>query len=424
MFERNIKKYTKPKTRSFFLLILFIVFTTLLVWLFNSPQHRLRSIVSKTHMHIKNINSKFQALDSSEDAIENSASNNAAEDSRSLAIDSTYLELLGFVAEPKLFREISDEEKNSKLAQVFETLNLNMNNNNNNNEVLLSKISLNLPVISTAFFRFGEREKALIESKMTHFLNDLMLVYDLDLSSSEQLRIKKMCNSSCILKPFKGDKYPAHLVNPKMKAYKPIIIQEVLNEYGAVIWIEPPNVFTSSKLDTFLNHSKQNGVLTWSLKQPVSQITHPSMFKYFASKAEDFYFVHTLDTSQLILFNTKLVHEELMLPWVKCALKEECIAPLGSKYYGCDFDRRPLFHYSGCHRYEMSAFSIITSLLFKFQNEKYTVEVGARNASASANTRVDAPFFANLLVLQNKYTSSVINENMGKNEIITTKNLN
>jgi hypothetical protein len=410
MFERNIKKYTKLKTRSFFILILVIVFVTLLIWLFNSPQPRLRNIVSKTHMHIKNINSKFQSLDSSEDS---AAEESAAKSS--LAIDSTYLELLGFVAEPKLFKEISDEEKNLKLAQVVETLNLNLNNNN---EVLLNKISLNLPPIITAFFRFGEREKALIESKMTHFLKDLMLIYDLDLSSSEQLRIKKMCNSSCILKPFKGDKYPTHLVNPKMKAYKPVIIQEVLNEYGAVIWIETPNVFTSNKLDVFLNHSKQNGVLTWSLKQPVSQITHPSMFKYFASKAEDFYFVHTLDTSQLILYNNKLVHEQLMLPWVKCALKEECIAPPGAKYYGCDFDRRPLFHYSGCHRYEMSAFSIITSLFFNFENEKYTIGGVGRNAS----DKID-PFFVNLLVLQNKYTSSVINEDLVKNEIITTKNL-
>jgi hypothetical protein len=256
---------------------------------------------------------------------------------------------------------------------------------------------------------------------MRYMLNEFMLIYDLDLSSSEQLRVKKLCNSSCTLKPFKGDKYPRHLVNPKMKAYKPILIQEVLNEYGAVVWIETPNVFTSNKLDTFLSHARSSGVLTWSLKQPVSQITHPSMFKYFDSQAQDFFFVHTLDTSQLVLYNTRLVHERLMLPWVKCALKEECIAPPGSKYYGCDFDRRPLFHYSGCHRYEMSAFSIITPLLFKFENERYTVEVVAGGGTRAA---VNGSFFVNLMLVQSKITSSVINEELVLNEIITTKNLN
>lgn len=158
-----------------------------------------------------------------------------------------------------------------------------------------------------------------------------------------------------------------------MKAYKPIIIQDILNEFGSIIWIEPPNVFISNRIETFLNKSKLNGILTWPLSQPITQLTHPSMFKYFKTKPSDFYFVHLLDTTQFIIYNNKDIHLNLMLPWVKCALKEECIAPPGSKYYGCDFNRRPAFLYSSCHRYEASAFSIITALLFQFDQTKYTM---------------------------------------------------
>jgi hypothetical protein len=61
-----------------------------------------------------------------------------------------------------------------------------------------------------------------------------------------------------------------------------------------------------------------------------------------------------------------------MLPWVKCALKEDCISPPGAQLNGCDFTRRPEFLYSGCHRYESSSFSIITALLFNFDSTKYT----------------------------------------------------
>lgn len=172
---------------------------------------------------------------------------------------------------------------------------------------------------------------------------------------------------------FKADKYPRHLVESKMKAYKPIIIQEVLNAYGAIIWIEPPNVFVSGDVQKYLNKTKQNGILAWPNSEPVSQLTHPSMFKYFKTQATDFYFVHILDTTQFIIYNNQLIHNNLMLPWVKCALKEECISPRGSKYYGCDFTRRPRFLYSGCHRYEKSAFSILTSLLFDFNQSKYTM---------------------------------------------------
>ena len=155
--------------------------------------------------------------------------------------------------------------------------------------------------------------------------------------------------------------------------------KEVLNEYGAIIWIEPPNVFTSNKIERFLNKSKENGLLAWPLSQPVSQMTHPSMFKYFNTKQKDYYFVHMLDTSQFILYNNRKIHESLMLPWVKCALKENCIAPAGSKYNGCDFNRKPYFLYSGCHRYEKSAFSIIAALLYNFDQSKYTILIDENN---------------------------------------------
>lgn len=62
-----------------------------------------------------------------------------------------------------------------------------------------------------------------------------------------------------------------------------------------------------------------------------------------------------------------------MLPWVKCALKADCISPPGSKHHGCDFERRPTFLYSGCHRYEMSIFSILVSILYNFDSTKYSM---------------------------------------------------
>jgi hypothetical protein len=97
------------------------------------------------------------------------------------------------------------------------------------------------------------------------------------------------------------------------------------------------------------------------------------MLKYFSLKQSDFYFVHMLDTTQMFITNLKQIHKGLMFPWVKCSLKESCISPLGAQFSGCDFNRRPEFLYSGCHRYESSSFSIITSLLFNFDLSKYTI---------------------------------------------------
>lgn len=305
-------------------------------------------------------------------------------------VDSTYLELLGFIKEPTLFEET--QYKFVMKDRFMDDLN---------------KAS-RIPPLVTAFKRFGDKEKALIESKMKYFVNDLILIYDLDLSSSEQLKIKKQCNSSCSLKMFKADKYPKHLVESKMKAYKPIIIQEVLNEFGALIWIEPPNVFISNNIDRYLNKSKETGILTWPRSEPVTQMSHPLMFKYFGKKASDFHFIHMIDTTQFILYNNKNIHARLMLPWVKCALKEECIAPSGSKYNGCDFTRRPTFLYSGCHRYEMSAFSVITAALFDFDEKQYTIKNNLTNLTTFSPQayNFDATITEMLAKIRNEYANS------------------
>lgn len=100
-------------------------------------------------------------------------------------------------------------------------------------------------------------------------------------------------------------------------------------------------------------------------------MTHPSMFKYLDADASQFYFVHMLDTTRFVIYNTLDIHNRLMYNWVKCALKEDCIAPPGSKFNGCDLDRRPQFLYSGCHRYEMSAFSILVARMFSLDQNSY-----------------------------------------------------
>lgn len=102
-------------------------------------------------------------------------------------------------------------------------------------------------------------------------------------------------------------------------------------------------------------------------------MTHPSMFKYLNVEASEFYFIHMLDTSKFIIYNTQAVHYRLMFNWIKCALNEECIAPPGSKFNGCYLDRRPQFLYSGCHRYEMSAFSILVARMFEMDEGSYTL---------------------------------------------------
>lgn len=140
------------KTKSFVALVILILLSTVLVWFFNLQTSHLRSLVSETQHHIQNINSKLQVLD-------------RVDTENNLEVDSTYLELLGFVQkEPTLFKETqnspNDERNNNQQEQINndeDSVNANFNSNNYNPRI---------PPLVTAFQHFTEKERALIESKL------------------------------------------------------------------------------------------------------------------------------------------------------------------------------------------------------------------------------------------------------------------
>ncbi len=169
-----------------------------------------------------------------------------------------------------------------------------------------------------------------------------------------------------------------------------LLFKEVLNEHGFLVWIEPSNVLTSNNMDEYLNRTLEHGIFAWPSKEPVTQLTHPTMFKYLKAKQEDFYFVHMIDTTVMLILNKPKIHYDLMLPWIKCALREDCLSPPGAQLSGCEFDRRPEFLYSGCHRYESSSFSIISTLLFEFNSSTYVAD---ENTGKSAFVTSIANFF-------------------------------
>lgn len=143
-------------------------------------------------------------------------------------------------------------------------------------------------------------------------------------------------------------------------------------EYGAVIWSNPHEYFLTKEISSAIMQAKESGILAWTIKDTTSSITYPKMFTYFDEKPEHYYFHRAIKTSHLILFNTGKVQSSIMLPWVKCALVEECISPTGSQNSGYCNERRPRYLYSGCHYYEQSALNVILGKVFSFEATPYT----------------------------------------------------
>lgn len=131
-----------------------------------------------------------------------------------------------------------------------------------------------------------------------------------------------------------------------------------------------PEAVTSLYNET-LNDS---GIMTWPLlsKNAVTSLTHKKMFDYFHTEAESFLFVQMVSADLLIIINTLDIHKYIMLPWVQCALTQDCIMPIGAQSGGCRFDKKPQYRYSGCHNYDTSALNIALGLKFKLDSTKYT----------------------------------------------------
>lgn len=45
----------------------------------------------------------------------------------------------------------------------------------------------------------------------------------------------------------------------------------------------------------------------------------------------------------------------------------------GAQSNGCRFDKKPLYRYSGCHAYDVSAFNIVLGLTWNFDETKYSL---------------------------------------------------
>ena len=148
-----------------------------------------------------------------------------------------------------------------------------------------------------------------------------------------------------------------------------------LVDYGAVTWIssDSAHFLFLHQLTATLATMNSTGLAAWRIKSgdPTSAYTHPKMFDYFLVRQQQYIFHRMVSCDHLVIFNTPLIHSQVMLPWVQCALSTECITPKGAQNTGCHSERRPLYLYSGCHRYEVSALNVVLGKVFQFDDARY-----------------------------------------------------
>lgn len=192
-----------------------------------------------------------------------------------------------------------------------------------------------------------------------------LVVYNIGISEAEKHMFSESCH--CQIRDVRWSRFPDHIQNVHNHAYRPLIIQEALQEFGAIFWCDPSIRFNSFQLHIVAQQAQRVGLVSWPIEHPTSTLTHYKMFQYFNASNEDYFFHRMVQPGMMIIYNTKEVHEKLMYPWIRCALNYDCLAPHGSQPRGCNFAHKPKFIYAGCHRYDMSAMNIILGQMFQFE---------------------------------------------------------
>ncbi|XP_071109027.1 uncharacterized protein [Haliotis cracherodii] len=195
-----------------------------------------------------------------------------------------------------------------------------------------------------------------------------LVIYDVGLYKREYKLLEKYCN--CIVRKFITSAYPNHVADFSNNAWRPIILQEALDEFGSIMYLDPTARFKGPDSLKVIRNRGWRDFMVWDMQvhMDVVAYTDPEMFRYLQEDRCAFKEAGMIDTEIIVLFKSTNTWNLLMKPWLKCAFSAECIAPSGSRHDVCFHIRKPKT--TGCHRYDQSALSIVLNRALQITIER------------------------------------------------------
>lgn len=274
---------------------------------------------------------------------------------KKLEIDDKYLEILGFIngSSPELSSLSSSStsslssasQSSAHFQPLSSTIRTALPSHNNFNGT-----KTNFSIVT--YVQSGESSSVilLLQNIATKLPNENIVVYDLGLTSYEYKTFSPYCNYSsvkCTIVTYDLTVFPSHIQDKRMMhAYRPIVIKDALMRSKTILFLENTMRLNGTSRDIYdllakLTPSKGNsnessslssGVLGWSEPTAVSTRSHPKMFEYFQTKAEEFIFLRMIDLDAIFLSDSKVINDQILLPWIKCAFTLECLDPIGEYF--------------------------------------------------------------------------------------------
>ena len=197
--------------------------------------------------------------------------------------------------------------------------------------------------------------------------NTRLIVYDLGLSDVQKETLSSYCNVE--VRSFQFEKYPPHVRNLRLYAWKPLIAKALSEEFEVFMYGDSsvrvlgspmPYVFPLLQQFPFVS-----GAIFRKGDLPIVALTSDDMIEYLRmpyTRKEMGRFGH-MQAGCYAMWPTTQFRNKFLNNWVDCALHLECIAPPGSHLKGCSFGLEKKTHgtgqYIGCHRYDQSAMAML-----------------------------------------------------------------
>ncbi|XP_045174762.2 uncharacterized protein LOC123536044 [Mercenaria mercenaria] len=197
-----------------------------------------------------------------------------------------------------------------------------------------------------------------------------IVVYDVGMTDDQR---KTICaEGKCEVKQFPFDEYPDFLENYlPSHAWKPVVIQMALQEFGFVIWMDSAVYIPDGNLQGGIDIAKKEGIAAGHRKLANPEInlayeTDSQTFKALGEEACAFKKSFRFNAALIFIKRNAFTYNYIMRPWVSCALTKTCIAADTKFYSNCASANK----YGFCHRFDQSVLSIILNRLYHLNIDK------------------------------------------------------
>lgn len=197
-----------------------------------------------------------------------------------------------------------------------------------------------------------------------------IVVFDVGMTEDQR---KKICEGGkCVLKQFPFDLYPDFLENYlPSHAWKPVVIQMALQEFGFVIWMDSAVYIPDGNLQGGIDIARREGIAAGHklLGNPDVNLAYETNTRTFKALGEEpCAFKNTFRFNAALIFikRNAFTYKYIMRPWVSCALTKTCIDADSTFYSKCAFANK----YGFCHRFDQSVLSIILNRLYYLHTDK------------------------------------------------------